>query len=78
MILLLLDTGCRITEALSVRVSDVDFETCLSRLTARGESSGLSLSGSLFERLCTVTSADFNRKPDSLLFAIRRVRRSAE
>jgi integrase len=39
LVLLLMDTGCRITEALRLRVSDIDFDNMLITLDARAESS---------------------------------------
>ena len=67
--LLLLDTGCRITEALGLRVSDVDWTTCSSCSTARdGNSDVIPFSFALRKALHRFV-ADFPLKPDSLLFA---------
>lgn len=69
-ILLLLDTGCRISEALSLRVSDVNFEDLLVTLDGKGRKQrvvpfSFELRKALFRYIGEY------RKPDSLLFASR-------
>jgi integrase/recombinase XerD len=69
-ILLLLDTGCRISEALSLRVSDANFEDLLVTLDGKGRKQrvvpfSFELRKALFRYL-----GEF-RKPDALLFASR-------
>lgn len=52
--LLLLDTGCRITEALTLRVRDVDMENLLITLEGKGRKQRVARSRLCCERLCTV------------------------
>jgi integrase/recombinase XerD len=71
LILFLLDTGCRISEALTLRVSDVDFENMLVTLDGKGRKQrvvpfSFELRKALF-RYCK----ESNRTPESLLFAGR-------
>jgi integrase/recombinase XerD len=71
LVLFLLDTGCRITEALSLRVRDIDFENLLVTLDGKGRKQrvvpfSFELRKAMF-RYCK----DHDRKPDSLLFANR-------
>ncbi|MGB8014163.1 MAG: site-specific integrase [Terriglobales bacterium] len=69
--LFLLDTGCRITEALSLRVSEIDFDNLLVTLDGKGRKQrvvpfSFELRKTLFRYV-----ADFRRKPDLLLLASR-------
>jgi len=76
--LLLLDTGCRITEALTLRVSDVDMENMLITFDGKGRKQRIVPFSFVLRKALHRFVADFNRKPDSLLFATRqgtRVRR---
>lgn len=71
LILFLLDTGCRISEALSLRVREIDFENLLVTLDGKGRKQrvvpfSFELRKAMF-RYCN----DFDRKPDLLLFANR-------
>jgi integrase/recombinase XerD len=71
LILFMLDTGCRISEALTLRVSDIDSENLLVKLDGKGRKQrvvpfSFELRKALF-RHCK----EFDRKPDSLLFANR-------
>ncbi len=71
LILFLLDTGCRISEALTLRVSDVDFENLLVTLDGKGRKQrvvpfSFELRKALF-RYCK----ESNRTPESTLFANR-------
>jgi integrase/recombinase XerD len=67
--LFLLDTGCRISEALNVRVRDIDFDNLLVTLDGKGNKQrvvpfSFELRKALF-RYCS----EFGRKPEMLLFA---------
>jgi integrase/recombinase XerD len=69
-ILLLLDTGCRISEALALRVADVNFEDLLVTLDGKGRKQrvvpfSFELRKSLFRYIGE------SLKPDSLVFASR-------
>ena len=71
LILFLLDTGCRITEALTLRVSDLDMENLLVVLDGKGRKQrtvpfSFELRKALFRFI-----KDFGRKLDSLLFVSR-------
>jgi integrase/recombinase XerD len=71
LITFLLDTGCRITEALTLRVGEIDMDNLLATLDGKGRKQRIvpisfALRKTLF-RHCRET----NRKPDSLLFATR-------
>jgi len=56
LIMFLLDTGCRITEALTLHVADIDFENLLVTLDGRGASSELSPSVLSCEKRCFAIS----------------------
>ena len=69
--LLLLDTGCRISEALTLRVREVDMDNMLVTLDGKGRKQRIvpfsfELRKALFRYI-----ADAKCKPDSLLFASR-------
>jgi len=71
LVLFLLDTGCRISEALNLRVSEIDFENLLVTLDGKGRKQrvvpfSFELRKAMF-RYCK----EYNRTPDSLLFANR-------
>ncbi|MGA2653573.1 MAG: tyrosine-type recombinase/integrase [Terracidiphilus sp.] len=69
-VLLLLDTGSRISEALSLRVSDINFEDLLVTLDGKGRKQRVvPFSFELRKALCRYIG-EF-RKPNSLLFASR-------
>jgi site-specific recombinase XerD len=67
--LLLLDTGCRITEALTLRVSDVDMENMLITLDGKGRKQRIVPFSFALRKVLHRFIADFGRKPDSLLIA---------
>ncbi len=69
--LLLLDTGCRITEALTLRVCDVDMENMLITLDGKGRKQRIVPFSFALRKALHRFIADFNRKPDALLFATR-------
>jgi integrase/recombinase XerD len=69
--LFLLDTGCRITEALTLRVGEIDMDNMLVTLDGKGRKQRIvpfsfELRKSVFRYI-----KDFNRRPDTLLFANR-------
>jgi integrase/recombinase XerD len=71
LILILLDTGCRITEALTLRVSEIDLANLLVTLDGKGRKQRIvpfsfELRKSIFRYI-----SDYNRKPDLLLMASR-------
>jgi len=71
LILILLDTGARITEALSLRVCDVDLENLLMTLDGKGRKQrivpfSLELRRALFRFI-----TEFRRGPDALLLVTR-------
>jgi integrase/recombinase XerD len=69
--LLLLDTGCRITEALTLRVRDIDMENMLLTLDGKGQKQRIIPFSFQLRKALHRFIADFDRKPDSLLFATR-------
>jgi len=69
--LLLLDTGCRISEALTLRVRDVDMDNMLITLDGKGRKQRIVPFSFALRRTLHRFMADFERKPDSLLFATR-------
>jgi integrase/recombinase XerD len=69
--LILLDTGCRITEALTLRVGEIDFANLLITLDGKGRKQRIvPFSFELRKALFRYVS-DYNRKRDSLLLASR-------
>jgi len=71
LILFLLDTGCRISEALGLRVREIDFENMLVTLDGKGRKQrvvpfSFELRKAMFRYI-----TEFKRKVDSLLFANR-------
>lgn len=69
--LILLDTGCRISEALTLRVHEIDMSNMLVTLDGKGRKQRIvpfsfELRKALFRYI-----RDFSRKPDSLLLASR-------
>jgi integrase/recombinase XerD len=67
--LLLLDTGCRISEALTLRVREIDMENMLLTLDGKGRKQRIVPFSFELRRAFFRYMADFSRKPDSLLFA---------
>jgi integrase/recombinase XerD len=70
--LLLLDTGCRITEALSLRVCDIDMDNMLLTLDGKGHKQRLVPFSFPLRKAVHRFLADFGRKAESLLIATRR------
>jgi len=67
----LLDTGCRISEALSMRVREIDMDNMLLTLDGKGQKQRIVPFSFELRRAMFRYIADFERKPDSLLFATR-------
>jgi site-specific recombinase XerD len=71
LVLILLDTGCRITEALTLRIGDLDMDNLLVTLDGKGRKQRVvRFSFELRKTLCRYIR-DFERKPDRLLLASR-------
>jgi integrase/recombinase XerD len=71
LMLLLLDTGCRISEALSVRVSEIDFDNMLITLDGKGRKQRVVPFSFELKRALFRFVRDCTRKPDRLLLASR-------
>jgi integrase/recombinase XerD len=69
--LLLLDTGCRIGEALSLRVREIDMDNLLVTLDGKGRKQRIVPFSFVLRKALHRFVTEFNRKPDSLLFATR-------
>jgi integrase/recombinase XerD len=69
--LLLLDTGCRISEALTLRVCDVDLDNMLLTVDGKGRKQRIIPFSFGLRRALHRFIADFDRKADYLLFATR-------
>lgn len=67
--LILLDTGCRITEALTLRVADVDMENMLITFDGKGRKQRIVPFSFILRKALYRFIADFSRKADSLVFA---------
>ncbi len=71
LVLFLLDTGCRITEALTVRVGDLDMENLLVTLDGKGRKQRVVPYSFELRKTLVRFIRDFGRKVDALLFASR-------
>jgi integrase/recombinase XerD len=69
--LLLLDIGCRITEALTTKVRDLDMENLLVTLDGKGRKQRIVPFSFSLRKALHRFIADFNLKPESRLFATR-------
>jgi len=69
--LLLLDTGCRITEALTLRVRDVDMDNMLLTLDGKGRKQRIVPFSFVLRKALHRFVADFERVPDYLVFTTR-------
>jgi integrase/recombinase XerD len=69
--LLLLDTGARISEVLTLRVCDVDMDNMLITLDGKGRKQRVVPFSFELRKALHRYMTDFNRKPDYLLFATR-------
>jgi len=71
LVLILLDTGCRITEALTLRVRDLDMDNMLVTLDGKGRKQRVVPFSFELRRVLFRYIRDFNRRPDALLLASR-------
>lgn len=71
LILLLLDTGCRISEALTLRVSEIDMGNMLITLDGKGRKQRIVPFSFELRRALFRYITDFNRKSDLFLLASR-------
>jgi len=71
LMLLLLDTGCRISEALSLRVSEIDLDNLLITLDGKGRKQRVVPFSFELKRALFRFIRDCARKPDRLLLASR-------
>lgn len=71
LILLLLDTGCRVGEALSIRVGEIDFDNLLLTLDGKGGKQRMVPFSFELRRAMFRYISDFQRKPDYLLLTTR-------
>ncbi|HSS99488.1 MAG TPA: site-specific integrase [Terriglobales bacterium] len=69
--LMMLDTGCRITEALTLRVREIDMDNMLITLDGKGRKQRVVPFSFMLRKAMHRFMSDFNRKPDSLLYATR-------
>ncbi len=70
-ILFLLDTGCRVGEALSIRVREIDFDNLLLTLDGKGGKQRVVPFSFELRRAMFRYISDFQRRPESLLLATR-------
>jgi integrase/recombinase XerD len=71
LVLMLLDTGCRITEALTLRVCDLDLDNLLVTLDGKGRKQRVVPFSFELRRTLFRFIRDYARKPDALLLASR-------
>ncbi len=71
LILFLLDTGCRISEALGLHVSEIDFDNLLVTLDGKGRKQRVVPISFELRKVLFRYCMDTGRKPESLLFASR-------
>ena len=69
--LFLLDTGCRISEALGLRVREIDFENLFVTLDGKGRKQRVVPFSFELRRAMFRYCKEANRTPDCLLFANR-------
>jgi len=69
--LLLLDVGCRISEALTLRVSDIDMDDLLLRLTGKGRKQRTVPFSFVLRKSLYRFISDFGVTSDALLFSTR-------
>src|SRR5271166_960936 len=67
LLLFLLDTGCRISEALTLRVREIDFDNLLVTLDGKGRKQRVVPFSFELRKAVFRHCKDFNRTPDSLL-----------
>ncbi len=71
LVLVLLDTGCRITEALTLRVHDIDMDNLLVTMDGKGRKQRVVPFSFELRKVLHRFIADDSRKPDLLLLASR-------
>jgi integrase/recombinase XerD len=71
LVLFLLDTGCRISEALTLRVNEIDFDNLLVTLDGKGRKQRVVPFSFELRKVMFRYVADYGRKPDLLLLASR-------
>jgi integrase/recombinase XerD len=71
LVLFLLDTGCRISEALGVRVRDVDFDNLLVTLDGKGRKQRVVPFSFALRKVMFRYVTDYGRRPERLLLATR-------
>ena len=71
LMLFLFDTGCRISEALTLRVREIDFENLLVTLDGKGRKQRVVPFSFELRKIMFRYCKDCERKPDSLLFTSR-------
>ena len=71
LVLILLDTGCRISEALTLKVREMDLDNMLVTLDGKGRKQRIVAFSFELRRVLHRYITDFNRKPDALLLASR-------
>jgi len=71
LVLFLLDTGCRISEALGLHVSEIDFDNLLVTLDGKGRKQRIVPFSFELRKAIFRYIKDVGRKPDHLLFANR-------
>jgi integrase/recombinase XerD len=69
--LILLDTGCRISEALTLRVSEIDIENLLVTLDGKGRKQRILPFSFELRKVLFRFISDYKRKPESFLLASR-------
>lgn len=69
LVLFLLDTGCRITEALTLHVRDIDLDNLLVRLDGKGRKQRIVPFSFELRRALFKYITEFKPKPDQLLLA---------
>jgi integrase/recombinase XerD len=68
LVLVLMDVGCRITEALTVHVCDIDLDNLLVTLNGKGRKQRIVPISFALRKSIHRFVTDFDHKPDSLLF----------
>jgi len=71
LIMFLLDTGCRIDEALSLRVCEIDFDNLLVTLDGKGRKQRIVPFSFELRKVMFRYITEYNRKPDNLLLSTK-------
>ena len=69
LVLILLDTGCRIGECLTVHVKDVDFDNLLVTLTGKGDKQRVIPFSFELRRQVFRFVSEYHKKPDDFLLS---------